>query len=78
MEIDFVANLGSKRYYIQSALAIPDKVKLDQESNSFRNINDGFKKVIIVKENINPWYTTDGILIMGLFDFLLNPSSLDY
>lgn len=78
LEIDFVANLGSKRYYIQSALAIPDKVKLDQESNSFRNINDGFKKVIIVKENINPWYTTDGILIMGLFDFLLNPSSLDY
>lgn len=73
-----MANLGSKRYYIQSALAIPDKVKLDQESNSFRNINDGFKKVIIVKENINPWYTTDGILIMGLFDFLLNPSSLDY
>ena len=74
-----MANLGSKRYYIQSASAIPDKVKLDQKSNSFRNINDGFKKVIIVKErNINPWYTTDGILIMGLFDFLLNPSSLDY
>lgn len=77
-EVDFVANLGHKRYYIQSALTIPDKNKLFQESNSFRNIQDDFKKIIIVKDNINPWYTEEGILIMGLFDFLLNTSSLDY
>lgn len=78
LEVDFVANLGYKRYYIQSALAIPDKDKLDQESNSLRNIHDDFRKVIIVKDYINPWYTDDGILIIGLFDFLLNPSSLDF
>ncbi len=77
-EIDFVANLGYKRYYIQSALAIPDKDKLEQESRSFRSIQDDFKKIIIVKEYINPWYTEDGILIIGLFDFLLNPASLEY
>ncbi len=77
-EVDFVANIGYKRYYIQSALAIPDKNKLDQESSSFRNINDDFKKIIIVKDNINPWYTEDGILIMGLFDFLLTPNSLEF
>lgn len=77
-EVDFVANLGYKRYYIQSALAIPDKDKLEQESRSFRSIQDDFKKIIIVKEYINPWYTEDGILIVGLFDFLLNPASLEY
>lgn len=77
-EVDFVANLGYKRYYIQSALAIPDKDKLNQESNSFRNIYDDFKKIIIVKDNINPWYTEDGILILGLYDFLLNPAGLEY
>jgi len=77
-EVDFVANLGYKRYYIQSALAIPDKDKLNQESNSFRNIYDDFKKIIIVKDNINPWYTVDGILILGLYDFLLNPAGLEY
>ena len=77
-EVDFVANLGYKRYYIQSALAIPDKDKLNQESNSFRNINDDFKKIIVVKENINPWYTDDGILIMGLYDFLLKPTGLEF
>lgn len=76
-EVDFVANAGYKRYYIQSALAIPDKEKLEQESNSLRNIKDNFKKIIIVKENINPWYTEQGILIIGIFDFLLNPNSLD-
>lgn len=77
-EVDFVANLGHKRYYIQSALSIPDKEKMVQETNSLRNINDGFKKIIIVKDYINPWYTDEGFLIMGLFDFLLNPSSLEY
>ncbi len=77
-EVDFVANLGNKRLYIQSALAIPDENKLIQESNSLRNINDDFKKVIIIKDNINPWYTEDGILILGLFDFLLNQAALDY
>lgn len=76
-EVDFVANMGYKRYYIQSALSIPDREKLEQESNSLRNIQDDFKKIIIVKDNINPWYTKNGIFILGLFDFLLNPGSLE-
>lgn len=78
LEVDFVANMASKRYYIQSALAIPDKDKMKQESASLRNIYDAFKKIIIVRDHINPWHTEDGILILGLFDFLLNPESLDF
>lgn len=76
-EVDFVANQGYKRYYIQSALALPDKDKMKQESNSLSNIHDDFKKIIVVKDNINPWYTEEGVLIIGLFDFLLNPNSLE-
>ncbi len=78
LEVDFVANLGSKRYYIQSALALPDKEKIKQESASFSNIRDSFKKIIVVKEYIHPWHTEDGVLILNLFDFLLNPNSIDY
>lgn len=76
-EVDFVANQGFRRFYIQSALSIPDKDKLIQETNAFRNIRDDFKKIVIVKENINPWYSEEGVLIIGLFDFLLNPESLN-
>ncbi len=76
-EVDFVANMGFKRYYIQSALTIPDDDKLRQESNSLSNINDDFKKIIIVRDYILPWQTTNGILVLGLFDFLLNPRSLE-
>ena len=76
-EVDFVANLGSKRYYIQSAFALPTPEKFRQECNSLTNINDGFKKIIIVRDYINPWYTNEGILVIGLFDFLLQPDSLD-
>ena len=77
LEVDFVANLGSRRYYIQSALSIPDAGKMRQETRSLLSINDSFRKVIIVKDNIKPWHTADGILMLGLFDFLLSPSSLD-
>lgn len=77
-EVDFVANLGSKRYYIQSALSIPDSDKMAQESASLINISDSFKKVIVVKDNIVPWHNDNGILILNLFDFLLRPDSLDY
>lgn len=69
-EVDFVTNLGSKRYYIQSALSLPDKEKILQETNSLRQIHDGFKKIIITKDDINPWHNEDGILFVGLFDFL--------
>ena len=76
-EVDFIANLGSKKYYVQSALSIPDREKEIQESRSLTNINDSFKKVIVVKEHIMPRRNEDGILTIGLFDFLLKEDSLD-
>lgn len=76
-EIDFVCNKGSKRYYIQSALALPDDAKKEQEQKSLLLTQDGFKKIIITKDAIAPLYNEDGILVMGLFDFLLDENSLE-
>ena len=76
-EIDFVCNLGSKRYYIQSALELPDREKTIQEEKPLLNINDNFKKIIIVKGSFKPWYSEEGILILSIFDFLLDEKSLD-
>lgn len=77
LEVDFVCNKGSKRYYVQSAFALPDAEKLNQESNSLRHIGDSFKKIIVVKDTPAPWYTEDGILVVGVYDFLLNENSLE-
>jgi hypothetical protein len=77
LEIDFVANMGSKRYYIQSAFSLPDDEKRVQEKASLINVNDSFKKIIIVKDIIKPWHDDDGILTMSIYDFLLNEHSLD-
>ncbi len=77
LEVDFVCNKGTKRYYIQSAFAVSNNDKLLQESNSLLKINDSFKKIIVVKDTPAPWYTNDGILVIGVYDFLLNPDSLD-
>ena len=77
LEVDFVCNQASKRYYIQSAFAIPNKEKMQQEQKSLVNINDNFKKIIIVKDDINLWRNEQGILIISLEEFLLNPNSLD-
>lgn len=77
LEVDFIANLGSKKYYVQSALSIPNREKEIQESRSLTNINDSFKKVIVVKDHIMPRRNEDGILTIGLFDFLLKEDSLD-
>lgn len=76
-EVDFVCNKASKRYYVQSAFAIPDAEKLEQETNSLKRINDSFKKIVVVKDAPAPWYTDEGILVIGIYDFLLNPNSLD-
>lgn len=76
-EVDFIATIGSKKYYIQSALSIPDREKEIQESRSLTNINDSFKKIIVVKEHIMPRRNEEGILTIGLFDFLLKEDSLD-
>ena len=77
LEVDFIANIGSKKYYVQSALSIPDREKEIQESRSLTNIHDSFKKIIIVKDHIMPRRNDEGILTIGLFDFLLNENSLD-
>ncbi len=76
LEIDFVANKGSKRFYIQVAYSIPDREKMLQETRSLLMIKDAFKKVLVVKDTTMPWHTEEGIYIIGLFDFLLNPNSL--
>lgn len=77
LEVDFVCNKGSKRYYIQSAFAIPDSLKMQQEANSLLRIDDAFKKIIVVKDTPSPWYTEEGILVIGIYDFLLNANSFD-
>lgn len=76
-EIDFVVNQGYKRYYIQSAFAMPDREKVLQEERPFLKIQDSFKKIIIQKDCAMPYYTEEGILVMGIFDFLLNENSLE-
>ena len=77
LEVDFVCNKGSKRYYIQSAFSIPDREKMEKESNSLLRIDDSFKKIIVVKDLPAPTYTEDGILVISVYDFLLNSNSLD-
>lgn len=77
LEVDFVCNRGNRRYYIQSAFAIPDREKMEQEQNSLIHIDDFFKKIIVVKDRIKLWRNEKGIVIMGIMDFLLNPDSLD-
>ena len=76
-EVDFVCNLGSKRYYIQSAFAIPSSEKLKQETASLDRIDDSFKKIIIVSDIIKPYPNEKGYLFMSIYDFLLDPHSLD-
>ena len=77
LEVDFIASLGSKKYYVQSALSIPDREKELQECRPLTNINDSFKKIIVVRDHIMPRRNEEGILTIGLFDFLLKDDSLD-
>ncbi len=77
LEIDFVANQGNKRYYIQSAYDIPSEDKMKQETKSFDKTNDSFKKIIVVGKNIKPRRNEKGYLIIGVKEFLLNPNSLE-
>lgn len=77
LEVDFVVNQSSNRYYIQSAYAISDMQKMEQEQASLVKIPDSFRKFIIVNGNTPLWRNEEGITIMGVFDFLLNENSLD-
>ena len=77
LEIDFVCNLGSSRYYIQSAYSLPDEAKRSQETRPFRKIDDSFKKIIITKDIIQPYYDDYGILTVSIYDFLLDPRVME-
>ena len=76
-EVDFVANQGSRRYYIQVAFEMPDKEKEEQEKTSLRGINDSFKKIIIVGNPIKVKRDEDGFTTMSIWDFLLKKNSLE-
>lgn len=77
IEVDFIANKGNKKYYIQSALQMPTPEKQEQEKRPLLKIDDSFRKIVIVKDNIKPYYDEKGIGIIGLKDFLLNPNAFD-
>ncbi len=76
-EVDFIANLGNQRYYIQSAFALTNEEKIKQETRSLKGIDDSFKKIIVVKDNIKVRRDDNGFVTMGIFEFLTNPQSLD-
>lgn len=77
LEVDFVCNLGSKRYYIQSSLNLDTREKTIQEEKPLMSINDNFKKIIVVKDTMKHWFTEEGILVIGIQEFLLDKNSLD-
>lgn len=77
LEVDFVANKGDKRYYVQSALTVADEDKRQQEINSLLRVPDSFKKIVVVKDDIIPWHDEHGILYMGIEQFLLEENAMD-
>ena len=76
LEVDFVVNRGGDRWYIQSAYGIPDEEKMDQEIRPFRKIPDSFRRILVVGDDIRPWMNDEGVLIVGIWDFLLDESIL--
>ena len=78
ISIGFVVNQGSQRYYIQVAYDMASEEKQTQEFNSFRNIPDSFKKIVIVNGTKKPWRNEEGFVIMGMKYFLLNANSLEF
>ena len=77
LEIDFVANTGSKRYYIQSALTVGEEEKRIQEVRPFARIPDSFKRIVVVKDDIIPWHDEMGVLYIGIEQFLLDESAVE-
>ena len=77
LEVDFVVNQGSRRYYIQSAAVLDTREKMSQETASLKHISDSFKKIVIQQDNTEPWYNEDGILVLSLMDFLLKQDVLN-
>ena len=77
LEVDFVCNLGSRRYYLQSAYRLPDEEKQKQEKRSLEQIKDSFKKIVIVGERMKLRRDENGIVLMGVYEFLAEPILLD-
>ena len=77
LEVDFVANQGHRRYYIQSAYQIPDDEKREQELRPLLKINDAFRKILVPFDGLPPYHNEDGILVLALEDFLKGPESMD-
>ena len=77
LEVDFVCNLGTKRYYIQSAYSLPSEEKRSQEIRPFTRIDDSFKKIVITGDMSPTYYNDNGVLFMNIFDFLLKPDNLN-
>ena len=78
LEVDFICKKGSKKYYIQSAYMLGTEEKMEQEIRPFLKINDSFKKIVITSDTPKPFYSDDGILMMNVYDFLLDPDSLKF
>ena len=78
LEVDFICKKGSKKYYIQSAYMLGTEEKMAQEIRPFLKINDSFKKIVITSDTPKPFYSDDGILLMNVYDFLLDPDSLEF
>ena len=77
LEVDFICNLGNKRYYIQSTYQLIDEAKVKQEEKSLKHISDSFKKIIITHDDIHIRRTESGITYLNIYEFLLNPASLE-
>ncbi len=76
LEVDFVCNSGSFRYYIQSAYSLPNETKKIQEIRPFQKIGDSFRKIIVTKDIVPAHYDENGILILNIYEFLLDPASM--
>ena len=77
LEVDFICNKGSKKYYIQSAYMMGTEEKMTQEIRPFLKINDSFKKIVVTSDTPKPFYSEAGILFMNIYDFLLDPDSME-
>lgn len=77
LEVDFVVNQADRRYYIQSALYVGTTEKRLQETNSLNRIDDSFKKIVVVKDDIIPWHDEKGVLYVGIEQFLLDESAME-
>lgn len=77
LEIDFIINKGMKRYYIQSALRMDDPDKKSQEQRPLLAVKDSFRKIVITKTRMEPWVNDQGVIHIGLYDFLLDETVMD-